>query len=151
MGKSLTIEDMRALAHDKNGECLSTRYLGAQKKLLWRCGKGHEWKAQPNMVKNEGTWCPYCAGNVKHTIEAMKNFAQSRGGECLSDHYVHAFAKLHWRCANGHEWSATASSIKNHKTWCPICAYDVVSTKLRLDLEEMRDIARSRVIRSISQ
>lgn len=144
MGKSLNIEDMQELAHDKNGECLSTRYLGAQKKLLWRCGKGHEWNAQPNMVKNEGTWCPYCAGKVKHTIEAMKNLAKSRGGECLSGNYVNAFGKLRWRCANGHEWAATASSIKNHKTWCPICAYDVVSAKLSLDLEEMRDIARSR-------
>jgi len=144
MGKPLSIEDMRELAQSKNGECLSTRYVGAQRKLRWRCDKGHEWEAQPNMVKNDGTWCPYCAGNVKHTIEAMKNLAESRGGECLSDHYVNAFAKLRWRCANGHEWSATASSIKNHKTWCPVCAYDVVSTKLSLGLEEMRDIARSR-------
>jgi hypothetical protein len=144
MGKSLTIEDMQELAHVKNGECLSTRYLGAQRKLRWRCGKGHEWEAQPNMVKNEETWCPYCSGNIKHTIEAMKELAKKRGGECLSKHYVNAFGKLRWRCAKSHEWEASASSIKNHRTWCPICAYDVVSSKLSLGLEEMREIARSR-------
>ncbi len=144
MGKSLTIDDMQKLARVKNGECLSLQYYGAQTKLRWRCANGHEWQAQPNMVKNEGTWCPYCSGKAKHTIESMKELAKSRGGECLSDRYANAFAKLRWRCAKGHEWEASASSIKNHKTWCPVCAYDVVSTKLSLGLEEMRDIARSR-------
>ena len=72
MGKPLSVEDVRELAQSKNGECLSTRYAGAQRKLRWRRDKGHEWEAQPNMVKNEGTWCPYCAGNLRHTIEARR-------------------------------------------------------------------------------
>jgi hypothetical protein len=144
MGKSLTIEAMQELAHAKNGECLSSRYVNAVTKLRWRCAKGHEWEAQPSMVKNEGTWCPFCSGNLKHTIEVMKELAKQRGGECLADHYVNAFAKLRWRCAKGHEWEACGSAIKNHKTWCPICAYDVVSSKTSLGLDEMREIARSR-------
>lgn len=144
MGKLLTIDDMQKLARAKNGECLSSRYHGAQTKLRWRCAAGHEWEAQPNMVRNDGTWCPYCTGKMKHTIEAMKELAQRRGGECLSDSYSNAFAKLQWRCAKGHEWTATASSVKNHKTWRPVCAYDVVSVKVGCGLEEMRAIARSR-------
>ena len=104
MGKLLTIEDMQSLAHSRGGQCLSKQYHGAYSKLLWRCAEGHEWEAQPNMVKNDGTWCPYCAGKVKHTIESMIVIAKNRGGECLSKHYVNAFAKLRWRCAKGHEW-----------------------------------------------
>lgn len=144
MGKLLTIEDMRKLAHSRGGQCLSVQYLSAYTKLRWRCANGHEWEAQPNCVKNDNTWCPYCAGKARHTIEAMKELAKSRGGECLSGHYVNALKKLRWRCAKGHEWEATASSIKNNETWCPACAPDVVSAKLSLSLEEMQALAKSR-------
>lgn len=135
---------MQTLAHSRGGQCLSKQYFGAQAKLRWRCAKGHEWEAQPNCVKNDNTWCPYCSGKAKHTIEAMKQLAQNRGGECLSDHYVNAFTKLRWRCAKGHEWEATASAVKNHSTWCPICAPDIVATKLSLGLNEMRALAKIR-------
>lgn len=144
MGKILTIEDMQTLANSRGGQCLSKQYFGAQTKLRWQCAKGHKWKAQPNCVKNDNTWCPYCSGKAKHTIEAMKLLARNRGGECLSDRYVNAFSKLRWLCAKGHEWKATASSIKNHGTWCPICAPDVVAAKLSLGLDEMRELARAR-------
>ena len=104
MGKLLTIEYMRKLAHSRGGQCLSKQYFGAQPKLRWHCAEGHEWEAQPNCVKNDNTWCPYCSGKAKHTIEAMKQLARNRGGECLSDHYVNAFTKLRWHCAKGHKW-----------------------------------------------
>ena len=31
----------------------------------WECSKGHQWNAMPIKVKNEGTWCPFCARNRK--------------------------------------------------------------------------------------
>ena len=138
MCKSLTIEDMQELAHSRGGECLPMQYLGAQTKLRWRCAEGHEWEAQPNCVKNDNTWCPYCSGKTKHTIQEMKQLAKNRNGECLSDHYINAFTKLRWRCAKRHEWEAAPSSVKR-STWCPYCA-----RKAKLTIEEMQEIAKSR-------
>ena len=123
---------------------MSMQYLGAQTKLRWRCAGGHEWEALPNCVKNDNTWCPYCSGKTKHTIQEMKQLAKNRNGECLSDHYIDAFTKLRWRCARRHQWEAAPSSVKNKGTWCPICGREIAASKVRLGLDEMRQLAKDR-------
>ena len=56
-----SIADMRALAAQRGGECLSSAYVNAFTKLKWRCGScRHVWRAAPNDVRR-GTWCPECA------------------------------------------------------------------------------------------
>ena len=52
---------MQALAKERDGECLSTRYVGAFSALRWRCREGHEWQSTPNNIKNLRRWCPKCA------------------------------------------------------------------------------------------
>ncbi len=61
----LTIEDMHALAQERNGKCLSNEYVNSLTKLQWQCEKGHIWNTTPGIVK-EGCWCPVCAGKKKH-------------------------------------------------------------------------------------
>src|SRR5438046_876430 len=58
---SHTIEDAKQVAFSKNGECLSETYDNNFSPLSWRCSEGHEWNASFNNVKNNKTWCPYCA------------------------------------------------------------------------------------------
>lgn len=58
-GMHKTIEDMRKLADERNGECLSVKYCDAKIRLEWRCKNGHKWQATPDSVKH-GSWCPYC-------------------------------------------------------------------------------------------
>ena len=48
---------MRNLAKQKEGFCLSEKYVDNKTKLLWRCKQGHEWWAKPELIKNEH-WCP---------------------------------------------------------------------------------------------
>ncbi|MGD0651725.1 MAG: hypothetical protein ABSA97_11400 [Verrucomicrobiia bacterium] len=115
----LTIYDMRASAEQRGGRYLSSKYLGGKRKLLWECEKGHRWRAVPPSVRM-GTWCPVCAGTMRLTIEDMRQSAQKRGGQCLSEEYVNGRTKLHWRCAAGHEWWAVPDSIRQG-TWCPRC------------------------------
>lgn len=57
-----TIEEMRALAAERGGRCLATKYVNDPTNLRWRCAEGHEWDASPSNVK-KGTWCPECAGS----------------------------------------------------------------------------------------
>ena len=40
----------------------------------------------------------------------------------MSEAYTNSETKLRWACAEGHEWEATPSSIKNGERWCPKCS-----------------------------
>lgn len=119
----LEIGAMQRLALERGGECLSASYVNNWTKLRWKCSKGHEWEASPTKVKGSGRWCPQCAGNAKLTIEKMRALALERGGECLSSEYINVNAKLSWRCAHRHEWSATPDNVKYGGNWCPYCRY----------------------------
>jgi hypothetical protein len=135
----LSLAEMQQLAHERGGECLSTQYENSSRKLRWRCASGHEWEATGNDVRNSGSWCPHCAGVARGSIDDAKKAAAARGGQCLSDEYTNRRAKLLWRCAKGHEWSAAAGSVIGSGTWCAIC-----SGKAKLTVEEMRAIAKER-------
>lgn len=137
-----TIEDMRAIAENRGGECLSPEFLGAVVRLEWRCAEGHEWLAAPNNIKT-GTWCPTCATILRGlkrrlTIEQMQELAQRHGGVCLSTTYQNSGTKLRWRCAHGHEWESTPDNIKGGH-WCPTCAGVV-----HLSLDDMHAVAKDR-------
>jgi hypothetical protein len=54
-----TLEQMRALAASRDGECLSEHYVDSNTHLRWRCERGHEWESPPRVVR--GHWCPECA------------------------------------------------------------------------------------------
>jgi hypothetical protein len=58
--KKLSIEDAHFIASQKNGLCLSKKYVSAQEKLEWKCDQGHIWSATMASVRNLGTWCPKC-------------------------------------------------------------------------------------------
>lgn len=117
--KKLTLEEMQKRAVKRGGKCLSTRYINSDTKLEWECAKGHRWNTTPSSI-HRGTWCPFCAGLAKKTIEDMQKLAAQRGGICVSSNYIIIKAKLTWQCAKGHTWQATPSSIQQG-TWCPHC------------------------------
>jgi len=60
--KKLTIEEMKIIAAEKEGECLSEKYVNSHFKLTWKCDKGHVWQSKPYVVK-QGSWCPFCKNN----------------------------------------------------------------------------------------
>ena len=51
----------------------------------------------------------------------LTEIAKGKGGKCLSKNYKNARTHLKWRCAEGHEWKATADYVKNQGYWCGIC------------------------------
>jgi len=118
--RKLTIDHAKKLALQKGGLCLSTTYINAISKLLWRCNKNHEWKARYNDIQS-GYWCPTCGGILPLNINDARETARLKGGECLSNDYINCHLKLRWRCQMGHEWNACLATIKNKNTWCPVC------------------------------
>ena len=143
----LGLEEMRGIARERGGRCLSTSYKNASTPLLWVCKHGHHWKASPASVKSgsrrKGTWCPECYNwrrrfHAKHSIELMANLATARGGTCVSPEYCGSKTKLTWECAFGHRWQAKPACVVQG-TWCPVCA-----RRQRLRLSQFRDIATNR-------
>jgi len=120
--KKLTIEEMHRIAEERNGKCLSTKYINNHTKLEWMCSEGHKWEATPSNIKYSGTWCDICGGSKILTIEEMHRIAEARNGKCLSTKYINALTKLEWMCSEGHKWEATPSNIKSGGKWCRICS-----------------------------
>jgi hypothetical protein len=118
--KRLTIQAMTWLASVRGGRCLSLSYVNRNDPLEWECAAGHRWSAAPASI-TKGSWCPECAGVRRLTLDEMQRLAESRGGRCLSKCCLNGKSKLIWRCSADHQWSATASQVKQGH-WCPFCA-----------------------------
>lgn len=135
-----TIKEMRILADNKGGKCLSDEYINNNSKLLWECKFGHRWASTPKNIK-KGKWCPHCAGVAKYNIEDMRFIAENKDGKCLSKSYTDIHTKLLWECSKGHQWEATPDSIKRG-TWCPICGKGKSGASKKLNIEEANKIAK---------
>lgn len=138
------IEELNEIAYEKGGKCLSSIYLGSNKRLKWECKEGHIWMSSPEKIKR-GDWCDKCARiesgkNRSLGIDIAKDIAKKRGGDCLSSEYINNRTKLTWQCHKGHTWGAIISNVrKGH--WCPICANDGNVKKRRYSIEEARRLA----------
>ncbi|KKL80946.1 hypothetical protein LCGC14_1999660 [marine sediment metagenome] len=131
------LEELNEIAKQREGKCLSTKYINAHTKLKWQCKEGHIWEATPDKIK-QGSWCPKCAGNVRLTIEDMYKLAEENNGKCLSIEYINAHIKLRWQCKKRHVFKASANSVKiGH--WCPKCAGNI-----KLTIEEMHGLAEKK-------
>lgn len=56
-------------------------------------------------------------------LDHARSAAQFRGGECLAAglEMGDLYSPLHWRCARGHEFSATPYLVLRAGHWCPEC------------------------------
>ncbi len=107
-----SLKDMRKLAGQHGGECLSKEYVNGKTPLRWRCAQGHTWEASAQRVVY-GSWCALCARNArKLNIEEMHAIARARGGRCLSTQYINCRTPLRWQCAKGHVWLAKPNKVK---------------------------------------
>jgi hypothetical protein len=116
-GSKKALEELRKIAEERGGKCLSDFYINSEEKLEWQCHEGHVWAAAPRDIKT-GRWCRICANEERRgTIEEMKRIAEEGGGRCLSDTYIDIKSKLLFECDKGHRWKATPGGIKQGY-WC---------------------------------
>lgn len=147
-----TIEECHRMARERNGKCLSNKYINNRYKLLWECENGHRWESTPNHIQ-QGRWCPKCRNKLKGlykllTIEEMHEIAKNRNGKCLATNYHGNRHKLIWECSEGHQWEATPMCIKQG-TWCPVCANKNRGNK-KITLEIINKIAEKKGGRCLS-
>jgi len=113
---------------------------GSARKIWWQCQNGHEWEARVN-DRSRGSGCPLCAKQrgvsparsvaVKHP-ELVAELHPSRNGD-LDPLGLAAASnmKVWWRCAVGHEWSASVAA-RSRGTSCPVCARTLVGAERSL-------------------
>ena len=102
----------------------------SEKKVWWKCQKGHEWQATINS-RNSGIGCPYCSGrypikgeNDLQTLNpaiATEWHYEKNDGLIPADVMPNSDKKVWWKCRKGHEWQAVISS-RTRGNGCPICS-----------------------------
>jgi len=99
---------------------------GSKQKLLWRCSKGHEWKAVVGSRTWQGNGCPICSN--QKTISGINDMATthpSMAAEAFgwdpSKINAGNNGKYEWKCKLGHIWRTSPNKRKVENTGCPFC------------------------------
>lgn len=119
------------LWNPERNQGLSPSYFtqGSNKKVWWRCEKGHKWQALISSV-TAGNRCPYCAN--RRVLAGFNDLATTApqlarewhpflNGELkTAEVTAGANRRVWWQCEKGHEWQAVIAQRK--KGGCPYCA-----------------------------
>lgn len=117
----------------KNGVLKPSDVLsGSNKKIWWRCSKGHEWQATVSS-RIEGRGCPYCAN--KRVLTGFNDLATTnpkladewdyaKNGELTpKDVAAGSNKKAWWKCRScGTEWYASINN-RSRGAGCPECSH----------------------------
>jgi hypothetical protein len=137
------IQDMRIIAQQLGGKCLSKEYIDSYTPLKWMCENGHTWDLPYSKI-SQGAWCSQCAHD-EYKLERyaeLKQIAQQKQGRLLSPKYIKALTKLKWQCRRGHTWWAVPASIKNIGTWCFKCSVIDNAEKAKDSIDKYKKIAQ---------
>jgi hypothetical protein len=128
-GTRHSIDECAEKAASLGGQCLEEEYVASNVKMRWECIMGHRWSSAYAAILS-GKWCKQCVDDkLRSGIGMCRVEAESRRGQCLSEQYVNARAKLIWKCNDGHIWSTSYDNIKRG-TWCPRCKLGKSQRKL---------------------
>ncbi len=99
------------------------------RKVWWKCSKGHEWEATVNR-RSSGSGCPFCSGRkaligfndlTTTNPELVLEWDYEKNNELSPEMFTRgAETKVWWKCEKGHSWLASIG----HRTsgrGCPYC------------------------------
>ena len=102
----------------------------SDKKVWWKCSKGHEWQATI-ANRNSGSGCPYCAGRkvlIGYNDLQTQNPALVQEWDYTKNGNMTPYAftansgeKVWWVCRKGHSWQTTIDH-RNKGQGCPYCS-----------------------------
>ena len=120
--------------YEKNGDLKPTQVsLRSNKKVWWKCEKGHEYQVRINDKTRKRSGCPVCSNRI--IIPGYNDLATVRpdlAGEWdkwlnelkPTEVSPHANKKVWWVCFRGHHWETSVNdrTRKSGGTNCPYCA-----------------------------
>jgi hypothetical protein len=113
--------------------------VGSERKVWWKCGKGHEWKTAV-LHRSRGSGCPYCSGlrvradtclAVTNPVIAGEWHPARNGGLTPFGLARHSRKLVWWKCRKGHEWRDSPAG-RAHHVGCPYCHQKTSIPELRL-------------------
>jgi hypothetical protein len=108
---------LRAIVRKQRGTVLAPGYRSYRYAVRLRCAHGHEFSLLPESIE-AGSWCPKCHG--EELLARYRELAKRWGGECRSSRCEKATHVLEWRCALGHDFRKSGSTVEQG-TWCNDC------------------------------
>lgn len=107
----------------------------SNKKVWWRCPKGHAYQAVVGARTMRKTGCPYCAN--KKVLPGFNDLATThpelagewhpeKNGRKATEVTAGSHAKAWWLCPRGHTYEAVISSRALQHSGCPVCANRVI-------------------------
>ncbi len=102
---------------------------GSQKKIWWRCSRGHEWQSAVYTRAEKNCGCPYCSGRLtapgqdlaSRYPELAKQWHGSKNGKASPEQFPPGSHRpVWWQCDAGHAWKATIKS-RVEGNGCPVC------------------------------
>ncbi len=102
---------------------------GSNKKLQWRCEKGHTWTSTvSSRTRPHNCGCPACAGRqvlagFNDLATLYPELAKEADGWDPSSVTSGSGEKVQWRCEKGHSWAAVVQSrTPPANQGCPFCS-----------------------------
>lgn len=116
--------------------------VSSNRRVWWRCERGHEWQASIYSRTRDQTGCPYCANrkvfagfNDLATLEPelAKQWHPTLNGTLTPEDVTAGNRrKVWWVCPEGHVWkTAVFARTGQRRTGCPVCAGNVNRKKHR--------------------
>ncbi len=116
--KIITLDYVKDFISNKNGTLLSSIYKNNCTPLKIACNIcNFTWESNFNRVSSLNSWCPFCKGGCKLTLQHAHCLAHKYNGICLSKRFNKDSIK--WKCQNNHFFKTSYLDAK--KNWCPSC------------------------------
>jgi hypothetical protein len=99
-----------------------------QKKVWWRCPKGHQWQASI-YLRVKGSGCPHCNGRrvtQSYNLQKLKAWLSKQwhptknGNLTPRDVTPYSNKKVWWKCKKGHEYEMMIGQ-RSRGRGCPSC------------------------------
>ena len=103
----------------------------SNKKVWWKCEKGHSWQTAIFAVAKNGTRCPCCAGKkvspgendlATRYPDIAKRWDTEKNDIAPSQVMPASKKKYWWRCEQGHTWQAAVHAMTLLNSGCPYCS-----------------------------
>lgn len=129
--RKYSIEEIKSRTFGEPFELLSTEYVNAHEKLLWKCGKcGETWWANWHNI-SFGKGCRNCrkqnfirgGTRTRYNIQYVRSFLKNKQIILTDNEYINAHTKLNLVCEKcGNEWRSDFHHLKGQNTGCPKCS-----------------------------
>jgi len=109
----------------------STVVAGSSTPVLWRCERGHEWKAAVHSRTANSTGCPFCAfkrvlSGFNDMLTTHPHLAAEADGWDPTTVIAGTNKMLSWKCSIGHTWKTRGTTRASQGAGCPVCSGSVV-------------------------